>query len=187
MQSRKTSGRANDQLTIDAAQVTEFDAVVAESARRTGPACAPALKRLDHHADSGAHVIRGGMPEVFSNVLIDTGLGGIPHSSSPRRATPLSWPGFRTCATMTSAASTARSRTATAMPGGSAGHRPAAEPRGDREQRGRKRTAGVSAFKRRRITLPDGRAELRTVRPGFRRALAMLADGRADGLGVVDK
>jgi DNA invertase Pin-like site-specific DNA recombinase len=36
---------------------------------------------------------------------------------------------------------------------------------------------GVSAFKRRRITLPDGRTELRTVRPGFRRALAMLADG----------
>jgi site-specific DNA recombinase len=36
---------------------------------------------------------------------------------------------------------------------------------------------GVSAFKRRRIPLPDGRIELRTVRPGFRRALAMLADG----------
>ena len=36
-QSRETLGRANDQLTIDAAQVTEFDAVIAESARRTGP------------------------------------------------------------------------------------------------------------------------------------------------------
>ncbi len=36
----------------------------------------------------------------------------------------------------------------------------------------------LSVFKRRRITLPDGRTELRTVRPGFRRALAMLADGR---------
>src|SRR5258707_1837796 len=45
---------------------------------------------------------------------------------------------------------------------------------------------GVSAFKRRRIPLPDGRAELRTVRPGFRRALAMLADGRADGLIALD-
>ena len=45
---------------------------------------------------------------------------------------------------------------------------------------------GVSAFKRRRIALPDGRAELRTVRPGFRRALAMLADGRADGLIALD-
>lgn len=45
---------------------------------------------------------------------------------------------------------------------------------------------GVSAFKRRKIKLPDGRTELRTVRPGFRRALAMLADGRADGLLAVD-
>ena len=45
---------------------------------------------------------------------------------------------------------------------------------------------GVSAFKRRRIPLPDGRTELRTVRPGFRRALAMLADGQADGLIALD-
>jgi site-specific DNA recombinase len=45
---------------------------------------------------------------------------------------------------------------------------------------------GVSAFKRRKITLPDGRTELRTVRPGFRRALAMLADGRADGMLAID-
>jgi site-specific DNA recombinase len=45
---------------------------------------------------------------------------------------------------------------------------------------------GVSAFKRRKVTLPDGRTELRTVRPGFRRALAMLADGSADGLLAID-
>jgi len=44
----------------------------------------------------------------------------------------------------------------------------------------------TSAFKRKRIALPDGRSELRTVRPRFREALAMLADGRADGLVVYD-
>ena len=44
----------------------------------------------------------------------------------------------------------------------------------------------TSAFKRRKITLPDGRKELRTVRPGFRRALAMLATGEADGLIAID-
>ena len=44
----------------------------------------------------------------------------------------------------------------------------------------------TSAFKRKTITLPDGRRELRTVRPGFREALAMLADGRADGLMAYD-
>jgi site-specific DNA recombinase len=44
----------------------------------------------------------------------------------------------------------------------------------------------TSAFKRKKITLPDGRRELRTVRPGFRQALAMLADGRADGLIAYD-
>ncbi|MGH3201726.1 MAG: recombinase family protein [Streptosporangiaceae bacterium] len=44
----------------------------------------------------------------------------------------------------------------------------------------------TSAFKRKVITLPDGRRELRTVRPGFREALAMLADGRADGLMAYD-
>lgn len=44
----------------------------------------------------------------------------------------------------------------------------------------------TSAFKRKTITLPDGRRELRTVRPGFRQALAMLADGRADGLMAYD-
>ena len=44
----------------------------------------------------------------------------------------------------------------------------------------------ASAFKRRRITLPDGRVELRTVRPGFRRALDMLAAGEADGLIALD-
>lgn len=44
----------------------------------------------------------------------------------------------------------------------------------------------TSAFKRKKILLPDGRRELRTVRPGFRLALAMLADGRADGLIAYD-
>ena len=44
----------------------------------------------------------------------------------------------------------------------------------------------TSAFKRKRIALPDGRVELRTVRPGFRTALTMLADGRADGLIAYD-
>ncbi|HEX9515448.1 MAG TPA: hypothetical protein VF940_04645, partial [Streptosporangiaceae bacterium] len=38
---------------------------------------------------------------------------------------------------------------------------------------------GVSAFKRRRITLPGGRAELRTVRPGVPPG-ACHARGRAD-------
>lgn len=44
----------------------------------------------------------------------------------------------------------------------------------------------TSAFKRRKTVLPDGRSELRTYRPKFRQALAMLADGRADGLIVYD-
>jgi site-specific DNA recombinase len=44
----------------------------------------------------------------------------------------------------------------------------------------------TSAFKRKKILLPDGRRELRTVRPGFRQTLAMLADGRADGLIAYD-
>src|SRR5258708_6350194 len=87
---------------------------------------------------------------------------------------------------ITSAASSARSPTATLCPADRLGHRATAEPRDHREQRDRKRAPGVSAFKRRRIALPDGRAELRTVRPGFRRALAMLADGRADGLIALD-
>jgi site-specific DNA recombinase len=44
----------------------------------------------------------------------------------------------------------------------------------------------TSAFKRKRITLPDGSHQLRTVRPAFRQALAMLGDGRADGLIAYD-
>ncbi len=44
----------------------------------------------------------------------------------------------------------------------------------------------TSAFKRKKVALPDGRTELRTVRPGFRAALAMLADGRADSLIAYD-
>jgi DNA invertase Pin-like site-specific DNA recombinase len=44
----------------------------------------------------------------------------------------------------------------------------------------------TSAFKRRKIRLPDGRVELRTVRPKFRRVLDLLATGQADGLIAVD-
>jgi DNA invertase Pin-like site-specific DNA recombinase len=44
----------------------------------------------------------------------------------------------------------------------------------------------TSAFKRRKIRLPDGRVELRTVRPKFRRVLELLATGQADGLIAVD-
>ncbi|MEU3546271.1 recombinase family protein [Streptomyces longwoodensis] len=40
----------------------------------------------------------------------------------------------------------------------------------------------TSAFKRRKIKLPDGSSALRTVRPGFRRALEGLASGEFDGL-----
>lgn len=40
----------------------------------------------------------------------------------------------------------------------------------------------TSAFKRRRIRLPDGTTALRTVRPGFREALDGLASGAFDGL-----
>lgn len=44
----------------------------------------------------------------------------------------------------------------------------------------------TSAYKRRKITLPDGTTALRTVRPGFRRGLDMLAAGEADGLLAYD-
>ncbi|MGA4989974.1 recombinase family protein [Nonomuraea bangladeshensis] len=44
----------------------------------------------------------------------------------------------------------------------------------------------TSAFKRRKIRLPDGSIALRTVRPGFRRGLDMLALGEADGLLAYD-
>src|SRR5205823_2309183 len=40
----------------------------------------------------------------------------------------------------------------------------------------------TSAFKRRKIKLPDGTTALRTLRPGFRRALEGLAAGEFDGL-----
>ncbi|MFC9050050.1 recombinase family protein [Streptomyces anthocyanicus] len=40
----------------------------------------------------------------------------------------------------------------------------------------------TSAFKRRRIKLPDGSTALRTVRPGFREALDLLSTGACDGL-----
>lgn len=40
----------------------------------------------------------------------------------------------------------------------------------------------TSAFKRRRVMLPDGTTALRTVRPGFRSALDKLASGVRDGL-----
>lgn len=44
----------------------------------------------------------------------------------------------------------------------------------------------TSAFKRRKVRLADGTTALRTVRPGFRRALDMLAAGEADGLLAYD-
>lgn len=44
----------------------------------------------------------------------------------------------------------------------------------------------TSAFKRRRVLLPDGSRALRVVRPGFRRVLDMLASGEADGLIAYD-
>jgi site-specific DNA recombinase len=43
----------------------------------------------------------------------------------------------------------------------------------------------TSAFQRKKIRLPDGRSVLRTVRPGFRAVLDMLASGEADGLVAV--
>ncbi|MBO0728470.1 MAG: recombinase family protein [Acidimicrobiaceae bacterium] len=44
----------------------------------------------------------------------------------------------------------------------------------------------TTAFKRKRITLPDGRRALRVVRPGWRQMLDDLSSGRADGLLAVD-
>lgn len=44
----------------------------------------------------------------------------------------------------------------------------------------------TSAFKRRRVTLPDGSKVMRVVRPGFRRILEMLESGNADGLIAYD-
>jgi site-specific DNA recombinase len=44
----------------------------------------------------------------------------------------------------------------------------------------------TSAFKRRKVRLADGTTALRTVRPGFRRALEMLTSGEADGLLAYD-
>lgn len=44
----------------------------------------------------------------------------------------------------------------------------------------------TSAWKRRRVTLPDGTKALRVVRPGFRRALDMLVTGAADGFLAYD-
>ena len=44
----------------------------------------------------------------------------------------------------------------------------------------------VSAYRVKMVTLPDGRRELRPKRPEFWRALAMLRDGRADGVLTVD-
>ncbi|WP_327007086.1 recombinase family protein [Dactylosporangium sp. NBC_01737] len=45
---------------------------------------------------------------------------------------------------------------------------------------------GVSAFKRRKVKLPDGRSEWRTFRPAFRESLALLASGAHDGLLALD-
>lgn len=44
----------------------------------------------------------------------------------------------------------------------------------------------VSAFKRRKITLPDGTTALRVYRPGLRESLQLLASGERDGLLVYD-
>lgn len=44
----------------------------------------------------------------------------------------------------------------------------------------------TSAFKRRRVMLPDGTRALRVVRPGFRRVLDMLASGEVNGLIAYD-
>jgi len=44
----------------------------------------------------------------------------------------------------------------------------------------------TSAFKRKRVTLPDGSRALRVVRPGFRSVLDDLANGRADALIALD-
>ncbi|HEY8111425.1 MAG TPA: recombinase family protein, partial [Actinomycetes bacterium] len=44
----------------------------------------------------------------------------------------------------------------------------------------------TSAFKRRQVKLADGRKAMRVVRPGFRRALAALEVGDADGLIAYD-
>ncbi|MBT8228247.1 MAG: recombinase family protein [Dactylosporangium sp.] len=51
---------------------------------------------------------------------------------------------------------------------------------------GRGKNRPASAFKRRRIRLPDGRVEMRTVRPGFRQALDLLATRKADGFMALD-
>ncbi|WP_327069240.1 recombinase family protein [Kitasatospora sp. NBC_01302] len=44
----------------------------------------------------------------------------------------------------------------------------------------------TSAFKRRKVKLPDGTTGLRVVRPGFRRVLELLSSGQADGLLAYD-
>jgi site-specific DNA recombinase len=44
----------------------------------------------------------------------------------------------------------------------------------------------TSAYKRRKIKLPDGSSALRTVRPGFRSAIDKLASGERDGLLAYD-
>lgn len=44
----------------------------------------------------------------------------------------------------------------------------------------------TSAYKRRKVRLPDGTTALRTVRPGFRSALEKLASGERDGLLAYD-
>lgn len=44
----------------------------------------------------------------------------------------------------------------------------------------------TSAYKRRKVTLPNGRHELRVVRPGFRRLLDMIVTGQVDGMIAYD-
>lgn len=51
---------------------------------------------------------------------------------------------------------------------------------------GKGKSRNASAFKRRKIRLPNGREEWRVVRPGFRQALDLLADGEHDGFVALD-
>jgi len=44
----------------------------------------------------------------------------------------------------------------------------------------------TTAFKRRKVTLPNGRSELRVVRPGFRQLLDLIDSGQVDGLIAYD-
>jgi hypothetical protein len=141
-------GTANGSLTVEPARTTGPVHVVAESAPRNSPAW-PTLERLHYRVDrlrapgsddrleqrrESSHLCGR------ANVRIDTGMAGILQPRSPRRVTPSSWHGSRTCATMTSAASTASVQApghrAAGRPGRAA-HRPPGIPPGARDAGGR--------------------------------------------------